>query len=104
MDNAMKRSRGFGLPIALLALLVALAAAVSAYAGSGPAATTDAASPAQWQTLPVQESQATPAPESGERRGPGDCPERGGDGGGNGSAPESQSTPEASTSTPSPEV
>ncbi len=100
MDGAIKRSRDLGLTIALLALLVALVVAVSAYAGSGPAATTDAAAPGQWQTLPVQESEAAPAPESGERGSPGDCPE----GDGSGSAPESQSTPEAGTSPPSPEV
>ena len=83
MEKPVERPFGRVLGIAALAVLVALVAAVSAFAvgGSGSTADNPASSPAQ--TQPVQDSQATPTPEQGERSGPGgreDCPEKDGDG------------------------
>jgi len=80
MEKPVKRPFGRMLGLAVLAVLVALVAAVSAFAVGGSTATADnpASSPAQFQ--PVQ-SDATPAPERGERSGPGgreDCPEKDG--------------------------
>ena len=103
MEKPVERPFGRVLGIAALAVLVALVAAVSAFAVGGSTATADnpASSPAQ--TQPVQDSQATPDP--GERGGPGgreDCPENDGAGGG-GSQQEDQSTA-PDTSTPAPEV
>jgi hypothetical protein len=105
MNKPAERPFGRMLGIAALAVLVALVAAVSAFAVGGSTATADnpASSPAQ--TQPVQDSQATP--EQGERPGPGgreDCPEKDGDGAGQrGSQQEDQSTA-PDTSTPDPEV
>jgi hypothetical protein len=101
MNTPAKRPFGRTLGIAAVAVLVALVAAVSAFAVGGSTATADTPASSPAQTQPVQDSQATPDP--GERGGPGgreDCPEK--DGGG-GSQQEDQSTaPDAST--PAPEV
>ena len=100
MEKPVERPFGRMLGIAVLAVLVALVAAVSAFAVGGSTTTADnpASSPAQSQ--PVQDSQATPTPERGERSGPGgreDCPEKDGAGQG-GSQQEDQSTaPDTST-------
>jgi hypothetical protein len=84
-------------------VLVALVAAVSAFAVGGSTATADNPASSAAQTQPVQDSQATPDP--GERGGPGgreDCPEKDG-GGQGGSQRENQSTaPDAGS--PDPEV
>jgi hypothetical protein len=102
MNTSAERPFGRVLGIAALAVLVALVAAVSAFAVGGSTTTADdpATSPAQFQ--PVQ-SDATPTPERGERSGPGgreDCPEKDGAGQG-GSQQEDQSTaPDTSTETP----
>ena len=109
MEKPVERSFGRVLGIVALAVLVALVAAVSAFAIGGSTATADnpASSPAQ--TRPVQDSQATPTPEQGQRGGPGgreDCPEKDGAGQGNGagqggSQPENQSTaPDTGTAPP----
>src|SRR5215207_6121314 len=99
MNRPAKRPVGRTLGIAAVAVLVALVAAVSAFAVGGSTATADnpASSPAQ--TQPVQDSQATPD------RGPGgreDCPEKDGDrGGSGGSQQEEQSTaPDAGSASP----
>jgi hypothetical protein len=103
MKNPAERPIGRTLGIAAVAVLVALVAAVSAFAVGGSTTTADdpASSPAQTQL--VQDSQATPTPERGERGGPGgreDCPEKDGAGQG-GSQQEDQSTaPDTSTETP----
>ena len=94
MDKTTERPFGRMLGIAALAVLVALVAAVSAFAVGGSTTTADnpASSPAQTQS--VQDSQATPTPERGERSAPGgreDCPEKDG-GGQRGSDQEDQST------------
>jgi hypothetical protein len=101
MNTPAKRPFGRTLGIAAVALLVALVAAVSAFAVGGSTATADTPASSPAQTQPVQDSQATPDP--GERGGPGgreDCPEKGG---GGGSQQEDQSTA-PDTSTPAPEV
>ena len=103
MNTPAKRPVGRTLGIAAVAVLVALVAAVSAFAvgGSTTTAGNPASSPAR--TQPVQDSQATP------ERGPGgrdDCPEkdgagRGGGAGQGGSQQEEQSTaPDAGTASP----
>ena len=103
MEKSVERPYGRMLGIAALAVLVALVAAVSAFAvgGSTTTANTPATSPAQ--TQPVQESQATPTPEQGERPGPGDredCPEKDGAGPGGSQQQEDQSTaPDSSGAT-----
>ena len=103
MEKPVERPFGRMLGIAALAVLVALVAAVSAFAVGGSTATADnpASSPAQTQT--VQDSQSTPTPDRGERGGPGgreDCPEKDGAGRG-GSQQEDQSTaPDTSTESP----
>ena len=100
METPVERPFGRMLGIAALAVLVALVAAVSAFAvgGSGSTADNPASSPAQTQS--VQDSQATPTPEQGERSGPGgreDCPEKDGQ---RGSDQEDQSTaPDTSAET-----
>ena len=103
MDKPVERPFGRMLGIAGLAVLVALVAAVSAFAVGGSTATADNPATSPAQTQPVQDSQATPAPEQGERSGPGgreDCPEKDGAGQG-GSQQEDQSTaPDTSTETP----
>jgi hypothetical protein len=103
MNTPAKRPFGRTLGIAALAVLVALVAAVSAFAVGGSTATADTPASSPAQTQPVQDSQATPDP--GERGGPGgreDCPEK--DGGGQcGSQQQDQSTaPDAGS--PDPEV
>jgi hypothetical protein len=103
MEKPVERPFGRMLGIAAVAVLVALVAAVSAFAVGGSTATADnpASSPAQ--TQPVQDSQATPEQGPGGRE---DCPERHGAGRGDGagqggSQPESQSTaPDTSTAPP----
>ena len=80
MNSPAKRPFGRTLGIAVLAVLVALVAAVSAFAVGGSSATADNPASAPAQTQPVQDSQAPP--ERGERSGPGgreDCPEKDGD-------------------------
>jgi hypothetical protein len=111
MEKPVERPFSRMLVLAALAVLVALVAAVSAFAvgGSGDTADNPASSPAQTQS--VQDSQATPTPEQGQRSAPGgreDCPEKDGAGQDNGagqgsSQPENQSTA-PDTSTPAPEV
>ena len=99
MNTPAKRPIGRTLGIAAVAVLVALVAAVSAFAVGGSTATADNPASSAAQTQPVQDSQATPEPGSGGRE---DCPEkdRGGQGG---SQQEDQSTA-PDTSTPAPEV
>ena len=101
MENPVERPVGRKLGIAVVAVLVALVAAVSAYAVGGSTATAGTPASSGPQTQLVQESQA--APEEGDRRGPGgreDCPEKDGAGQG-GSDQEGQSTaPDTSTPTP----
>src|SRR5829696_4172987 len=101
MNTPGKRPVGRTLGIAAVAVLLALVAAVSAFAVGGSTATVDNPASPPAQTQPVQDSQATPDP--GERGGPGgreDCPEKDG-GGQGGSQQEDQSTaPEAGTPDP----
>jgi hypothetical protein len=105
MNKPAERPFGRMLGIAVVAVLVALVAAVSAFAVGGSTTTADnpASSPAQ--TQPVQDSEATPEQGSGGRE---DCPEKHGEGQGDGagqggSQQEGQSTaPDAGT--PAPEV
>lgn len=101
METHSKRPDWPVLALGAVIALVALIAAVSVISGSTAAA--DTTQSPQLQTLPVQDSEATPAPEQGERPAPGnreDCPEK--DGGGQGSAqPESQSdSPDSGSATP----
>ena len=99
METPVERPFGRMLGIAVLAVLVALVAAASAFAFGGSTTTADnpASSPAQ--TQPVQDSQATPAPGGRE-----DCPEKDGDRAGQGgSQQEDQSTAPGTSSAP-PEV
>jgi hypothetical protein len=102
MENPVERPFGRMLGIAALAVLVALVAAVSAFAVGGSGSTADNAASSPAQTQSVQDSQATPTPEQGERSGPGgreDCPEKDG-GGQGGSDQEDQSTaPDTSAET-----
>ena len=97
MEQPVERPLGRKLGIAAHAVLVA---AVSAFAVGGSTATAGEPGSSPAQTQPVQDSQATPTPERGERGGPGgreDCPEKDGSGQG-GSQQEDQSTaPDAST-------
>lgn len=103
MEKPDTRSLGRTLGIAAVAVLVALVAAVSAFAVGGSTATAEnpAAGPAQTQF--VQE--ATPTPEQGERGGPGgreDCPEK--DGAGQGSSQQEDQSTAPDTSTESPQL
>jgi hypothetical protein len=102
MNTPAKRPVGRTLGFAAVAVLVALVAAVSAFAVGGSTATADNSASSAAQTQPVQDSQATPDP--GERGGPGgreDCPEK--DGAGGGSQQQGQSSaPDAGS--PDPEV
>jgi hypothetical protein len=107
MEKPVERPFGRMLGIAAVAVLVALVAAVSAFAVGGSSTTAGAPASSPAQTQPVQDSQATP--EQGERSGPGgreDCPEKDGAGQGSGagqggSQEENQSTaPDAGTATP----
>ena len=98
MENTTERSRSRTLLLTGIAMLVALVAAVPASAGSGAA---DAATrPA---ATPVQQTQTTPAPESGDarpegRRGDGrDCPKEGG-----GAAQQQGESGTAAPATPTP--
>jgi hypothetical protein len=103
MERSAERPVGRMLWLLALALLVALVAAVSAFAVGGSTTAADPAASAPLQTQTVQDSQATPAPERGDRE---DCPEKDGAGRGDGagqggSQPEDQSTaPDTSAETP----
>ena len=97
-----ERPVGRTLGIAVVAVLVALVAAVSAFAVGGSITTADtpATSPAQFQSV---QSDATPTPERGERSGPGgreDCPEKDGAGQGSSQQEDQSTAPDASTDTP----
>ena len=77
MNTPARRPFGRTLGIAVLAVLVALVAAVSAFAVGGSTTTADNPATTPAQTQPVQDSQSPPA--QGERFGPGgreDCPEK----------------------------
>ena len=101
MDTHSKRPDWPVLALGAVIVLVALIAAVTVISGS--TATAETTQSPQLQTQPVQDSQATPTPEQGERRGPGnrgDCPEK--DGGGEGATqPENPSAaPDSGSATP----
>ena len=105
MENPVERPFGRMLGIAVLAVLVALVAAVSAFAFGGSTTTADNPPSSPAQTRLVQDSQATPTPEEGERRGPGgreDCPEK--DGAGRGSSQQQDQSTAPDTSTESPQL
>jgi hypothetical protein len=97
MEKPVERPFGRKLGIAAVAVLVALVAAVSAFAVGGSTATAGEPGSSAAQTQAVQDSQATPTPERGGPGGREDCPEKDGSGQG-GSQQEDQSTaPDAGT-------
>lgn len=83
IETHSKRTDWPVLALGAVIVLVALIAAVTVISGSTAAAETTQSPPLQ--TQPVQDSQATPAPEEGAPGAREDCPEK--DGGGEGSAP-----------------
>jgi hypothetical protein len=102
LEMHSKRPRWPMLAVAAVAVFVVLIAAVAMTAIGGSVATADTPRSSQLQTQSVQDSQATPAPEQGERPAPGkrgDCPDKGG--GRQGAAqPEAQATaPDTSSTT-----
>jgi len=96
MEKPVERSFGRMLGIAVVAVLVAPVAAVSAFAVGGSTATADTPPSGPAQTQLVQDSTPTPTPEQDERRGREDCPEKDGAGQDESTAPD--------TSTPSQEL
>lgn len=101
METHSRRPDWPVLALGAVIVLVALIAAVAVIGGS--TATAETTWSPQPQTLQVQDSQATPTPEQGEPRAPGDredCPEKDGRGPG-ATQPESQSAaPDSSSATP----
>lgn len=105
MEKPDTRSLGRTLGIAAVAVLVALVAAVSAFAVGGSTSTADNPPSSRAQSQFVQDSTPTPTPEQGERGGPGgreDCPEK--DGAGQGSSQQEDQSTAPDTSTESPQL
>jgi hypothetical protein len=98
MQNTSRpRSRMWYLPA--LAVAVALVAAVSSWAASPSTTPSQGSAPAaQEQTLPVQDTQTTPAPPQRAPGGREDCPDKGGDGAGGTAAPQAGAPQAAPTS------